>query len=261
MGTELKRAGIADGDCYEALNLTRPELIGAIHRAYVDAGATVLVTNTFQANPAALARHGQQTNLTQIIEASITLARSALAGHGWVLADIGPFQSPDGAAIQSILNACGLADGILLETFSDPNDAALIARASASLTNPKPALVSFTFDGATMRTFRDASPEDCVRAAQAMGAVALGVNCGREMTIDRCAEVLRRYRAETSLPLFARVNAGTPKNGVYPHSPQEMGTLMPKFIEAGATMIGGCCGTTPGYIEAFRDALAKARSV
>src|SRR5437868_37975 len=90
MGTELQRAGMAPSACYEAWNLSRPEKVQAIHRAYVAAGAEVLLTNTFQANLPALARHHQQDNLTAIIQAGLTHARTVVRRAGWVLADIGP---------------------------------------------------------------------------------------------------------------------------------------------------------------------------
>jgi 5-methyltetrahydrofolate--homocysteine methyltransferase len=255
MGTELRRAGIGDGECYEAWNLTRPEIVREIQRAYAAAGATILVTNTFQANPVALSRHRQQTNPTRIIEAGITLARSSLAGNGWVLADIGPFPHPEPLAINWILDACADADGILLETFSDPVEAELFLGVNASMPKPKPALVSFTFDGATMRTFRGVAPEDCAQAAAAMNVLALGVNCGRDMTIEKCAAVSARYRAATPLPLFARVNAGTPTDGIHPYSPADMADLLPNLFKAGVTMVGGCCGTTPRHIAAFREVI------
>src|SRR5690348_7217034 len=89
MGTELQRAGIGPGECYEAWNLTHPRKVRSIHRAYVEAGATVLLTNTFQANPPALTRHHQEQKLTAIIQAGLAHARAALSGSGWVLADIG----------------------------------------------------------------------------------------------------------------------------------------------------------------------------
>jgi 5-methyltetrahydrofolate--homocysteine methyltransferase len=86
--------------------------------------------------------------------------------------------------------------------------------------------------------------------------VALGVNCGRDITIDDCAEIICRYRTVTDLPLFARPNAGTPTNvdgqWVYPHTPEQMAAELPKLLEAGVSMVGGCCGTTPAHIAAFR---------
>ncbi len=90
-----------------------------------------------------------------------------------------------------------------------------------------------------------------------MKVVALGVNCGREMTMEKCAEILRRYRTVSSLPLFARVNAGTPRDGVYPLGPEKLAAGVPSLLEAGATMVGGCCGTTPGHIQAFREVVKQ----
>lgn len=259
MGTELQQAGIAAGACYEAWNVTQPDKVRAIHQAYVDAGAEVLLTNTFQANPSALIRHRQEDNLAAIIQAGIAQARAALPHAGWVLADVGPLSTAELKAVWPILNACREADGLLLETFSDPGAAAMFARANASGLGPKkPLLVSFTFDGRTMRTFEDASPEKCAREAAAMNVVALGVNCGRDLDAAACAEILERYRTTTALPLFARPNAGTPTaTGGYPRAPLEMAAQLMPLLKAGASMIGGCCGTTPAHIHAFRAVIDR----
>jgi 5-methyltetrahydrofolate--homocysteine methyltransferase len=262
MGTELQRAGITPGECYEAWNLTHPDTVRAVHRAYVDAGAEVLLANVFQANPPALTRHHLEESLAAVIQSGLALARAVLPPGRWLLADIGPWTHPclsttDLSAIWPTLNACRDADAFLLETFSDAADAAVFARANRSGLGPKkPLLVSFTFDGSTLRTFRDTSPEKCAQAAADMGATALGVNCGRNLDISACAEVLRRYRAVTDVPLFARPNAGTPTDaGRYPFSPQDMAARLPLLLDAGAAMIGGCCGTTPEHIQAFRPVI------
>ncbi len=255
MGTELQRAGCVHGECCEAWNLSRPDKVRAIHQSYADAGADVLLTNSFQANSLALARHGQDQNLGIIFEQALLNARAA-AGHAWVLADIGPLSTTELGVVWPILNACGAADGLFLETFSAPAQAAIFARANASRLGPhKPLLVSFTFDGTTQRTFDGTSPEQCAHAADMMGAAALGVNCGRNLDIVKCAQILRRYRAQTGLPLFARPNAGSPNDVRAPYAPQEMAKLLPHLLDAGAVMIGGCCGTTPEHIRAFRTAL------
>ena len=258
MGTELQRAGIGDGECYEAWNLTQPEKIRTIHQSYVDAGAEVLLSNTFQANPPGLARFYQDENLTPIIRAGLAHARAALPRSGWVLADIGPLSTVELKAVWPILNACHDADGLLLETFSDPAEVDVFVRANRSGLGPKkPVLASFTFDGATLRTFQDATPEKCARAAANMGVSALGVNCGRNLALSACVEILRRYRAITDLPLFARPNAGNPTTFTQPHeytqTPEEMAAELPLLFEAGAVMVGGCCGTMPQHIRAFRS--------
>ena len=256
MGTEIQRAGIREGECYEAWNLTHPEIIRAIHVSYVESGAEVLLANTFGANPTALSRHQQEDNLPAIIREGVALARGALTRPGWVLADFGPVGATALDEKGLILEASRDADGLLLETSGDPAEAEALVRANRSGLG-KPILVSFTVDGETLRTFRDVTPEQCAQAASEMGADALGVNCGRELDMAACAEILGRYRATTTLPLFARPNAGTPAGKVYPRSPDEMAAGVRKLIEAGAVMVGGCCGTTPQHIRAFRDIVDK----
>jgi methionine synthase I (cobalamin-dependent) len=107
-----------------------------------------------------------------------------------------------------------------------------------------------------LRTFRGLTPEEGARRAAALGVAALGVNCGREIEMADCAEILRRYRAVTDLPLFARPNAGTPTKDkerlFYPRTPEEMAGGLPAILAAGAALVGGCCGTTPAHIAAFR---------
>jgi 5-methyltetrahydrofolate--homocysteine methyltransferase len=254
MGTQLQSAGIGDGECYEAWNLTQPEKIRAIHRSYVEAGAEILVANTFQANPQALARHRQENNLTAILSAGLGHARSALTSGGWVLASIGPLATMDSLTVTAIVKSCLEADGILLETFSDPAEAATFARAAQSASGALlPILVSFTFDGKSLRTFRNVTPTECALAASSMGASALGVNCGRDLDLRACAEILKAYRSATQLPLFARPNAGSLSVAKdYPRVPEEMADQLPMLLQAGATMIGGCCGTSPAHIGAFR---------
>jgi len=251
MGTEIQRAGIREGECYEAWNLAQPEKIRAIHTSYVEAGAEVLLANTFGANPTALSRHQQEDNLTAIIKAGVALARGALTRPGWVLADFGPVGATALNEMGLILEASRDADGLLLETIAEPAEAEALVSANRSGLG-KPILVSFTFDGRTRRTFRDFTPEHCAQAAAALGVDALGVNCGRELDMAGCAEILGQYQAVTSLPLFARPNAGTPMGNKYPRSPEEMAAGVQKLLEAGAAMVGGCCGTTPGHIRAFR---------
>ena len=120
MGTELQRAGLRVGECAELWNLTRPELVRAIHQSYRDAGARCLLTNTFQANPLALERHGLRDRLQEINQAAVALARSAADADCFVLGDIGPLG--DGGkeeAISELVTALRDADGLLLETCSD----------------------------------------------------------------------------------------------------------------------------------------------
>jgi 5-methyltetrahydrofolate--homocysteine methyltransferase len=264
MGTELQRAGIRQDECYEHWNLTHAEKVQAIHRAYVDAGATCLATNTFQANPKALARHGLQDQLGSIAQAAVKLARAAAGLERFVLLDIGPFELPDLLESWEIIKDLRGADGLLLETWSDVESVGKFLRvAGRELSAELPVLVSFTYwrppPDHQLRTFTNCTPEACARMADQGGAAALGVNCGRDLAMDDILEVLRRYRALTDLPIFAGPNAGTPTQTggrwIYPHTPAQMAARLPALLDAGAIMVGGCCGTTPETIAAFRRSI------
>jgi 5-methyltetrahydrofolate--homocysteine methyltransferase len=278
MGTELQRAGMKPNECYELWNVTHPGRVQAIHRAYVGAGAEVLLTNTFQANPTVFRKHGLDARVEEISTAGVALARNHGAKAPFVGASIGPYDAAHAdimrhgwTAYASMVRPLLCADALVFETCSD-------VIATACLCNGLPKaiskgvkhlhdmvkLVSFSF-------FRDAKGELRTGAGftprgiairiprKCAGVAALGVNCGRDITIDDCAEILRRYRTVTDLPLFARPNAGTPTRvgdqWVYPHSPEQMAAKLPALLEAGATMIGGCCGTTPAHIAAFRPVI------
>jgi 5-methyltetrahydrofolate--homocysteine methyltransferase len=260
LGSELRRAGLPDGACCEAWNLSEPGRVRQVHRGYVEARAACLLTNTFQANPAALARHGLERQLELIVRAAVEHARAAAGPGCLVLGSIGPGMESalEGAASPALAAFRGV-DGLLLETFSCL-PAALI-RACAALFGEEdvPVLVSLTYRGTPageLDTHTGELPEALARQARVSGAAALGVNCGRDIGMAEVVEVLRRYRRETDLPLFARPNAGTPaRTGdgwVYPRTPEEMATRLPDVLQAGASLVGGCCGTTPAHIAAFR---------
>jgi methionine synthase I (cobalamin-dependent) len=265
MGTELQRAGIGDGECYELWNLTHPERVRGIHQAYVDAGAEVLLTNTFQANPAALAARALAAQVAPIHRAGLRLARGAAGDDRFVLLDAGPFGESGCRRAATVLvrrASAGSADAVLVETCSEIDDLAELirCRARADVTSTAvPVLLSWTFlrreDGA-LCTLHGDTPEECVTSARRYAIAALGVNCGRDIGMEDVIEIIRRYRSETDLPLFARPNAGTPtRDGdrwLYPLTPEAMAARLPALLEAGVSMVGGCCGTTPDHIAACR---------
>ncbi len=266
MGTELQRAGLRPGECHELWNLTHPERVAAVHRAYVEAGAECLLTNTFQANPASLARHGCAERLEEIVRAGVALAREAAGPQRFVLADIGPVERPHAHITPELVRPMRAADGLLVETCSDLETVRAVlsvCRAEWGAGGP-PVLLSLTYlhtPEGELRTFAGLTPEEGARLAEAAGVAALGVNCGREITVADCAEIVRRYRTVTKLPLFARPNAGTPtrtdRGLVYPRSPENMGADLPRLLSAGVSMVGGCCGTTPEYIRVMHNAAGK----
>lgn len=276
MGTEFQRAGARAGECFELWNLTEPDKVRAIHQAYTDAGAECLLTNTFQANPFALASHGLlfypdplfHERLEDINRQAIELARSVKGRRPLVIGDIGPIESttpPDKESddLNRVIRSLRNSDALLLETWSNP----LALRAvqygcrTAGEISGLPILLSLSYrrepsPSRSLVTQSGHPPEWFAAQAKACGVAALGVNCGRDIGMDEVIEIVRRYRQETDLPLFARPNAGTPiRDGdrwLYPHTPTMMAERLPELLKAGVSMVGGCCGTTPEHITAFR---------
>ena len=280
MGSELYQAGLEPGECGEAWNLTRPERVRRVHEAYVAAGACCLLTNTFQANPCVLVRHDREDDLERIIIAGVRLARAVIGREGFVLGDIGPLLisgtdqefsdwSDLGRIVEAFLDPAAEragVDGLLLETCSTARALSAVEyiRRRVLDNNELPILLSLAYlrrpDG-TLVSHSGHAPETFVRHAARHGVTALGVNCGREIDMDDIIEVIKRYRAVTDLPLFARPNAGTPRTDgghlVYPRTPERMAERLPALLEAGIAMIGGCCGTTPAHIAAFRPVVER----
>jgi 5-methyltetrahydrofolate--homocysteine methyltransferase len=263
MGTELQRAGLKPGECGELWNLTHPEKVRAIHQAYVDAGAEVLLTNTFQANPAVLRRHNAADQCEAVCRSAVELARQAAGPNRWVLADIGPWQLNDETAgLPRLITALSQAepDGFLIETCSDVTITMGVAKALGErIPTPQPVLVSFTYlqdRENRVRTIHGQFPEQIADKAEKYKLAAVGVNCGREMGMPQFLEVIENYHIDSYRPILVRPNAGTPKQveerWVYPHSPEYMASWLPELLKAGVSMIGGCCGTTPAHIAAFK---------
>jgi 5-methyltetrahydrofolate--homocysteine methyltransferase len=270
MGTELRSRGLSPAECGELWNLTRPELVRQVHAAYAAAGARCFLANTFQANPVALDRHGEASRLEEICRASVALARSVAGSEAFVIGDVGPILTAEGTEFDDLADlrrtVQGLigADAILLETCSSPEALAAAAKmASWPETRHLPVMLSLTYrrhSNDRLTTFSGHGPEWFARQASQNRVAVLGVNCGRDVGLAEMASILSRYRQETDLPLLARPNAGSPTRidgrWVHPLSSREMAERLPDLVAAGATLIGGCCGTTPEHIAACRDVLA-----
>jgi 5-methyltetrahydrofolate--homocysteine methyltransferase len=267
MGTELQRAGLQPGECGERWNLTHPERVHAIHDRYVKAGAHCLLTNTFQANPRTLSTQGLYNKLDQINRAALDLALDAAGLDVFVLGDVGPIPdlTPGIATLDELADLfrmvplLGPADGLLLDTQTTPL-ALMLGQLCRGFFKgaPLPVLVSLTFckKKGQVVTITGHRPADCAKQAGQFDVAALGVNCGRDIGMEETIEIIRQYRQATDLPLFARPNAGTPTRAgqqwVYPHTPAQMAERLPELLEAGVAMVGGCCGTTPEHIAAFK---------
>src|SRR5262245_34023948 len=216
MGTELQRAGLRPGEYGEVWNFTHPERVRKVHQSYRDAGAEVLLTNTLMVNGDVHALYrqlGGTVEYNRLWEAAYELAGPG----GFVLADVGPVAGPsfgrDFDNLAYVVFSSLIfddADGILLETCSSPRVRYALQRLrSRHVGAGKPLLLSLTYWRDPARGIVSASghaPEWFAERAEKWGASALGVNCGRDMTVGDCAEVVRRYRAVTGLPLFAKPN-------------------------------------------------------
>lgn len=216
----------------------------------------------------AFCRHGLADRLTEINEGGLAHARAVGRKIAVVLGDIGPI---DTAAAEELENAERIrevaccfrhADAVVLETWSDPVALLAVRKVAEPLAELAgvPTLLSLTYERRSsprpgLWSHSGHPPEWFAMQAKSYGIAALGVNCGRDIGLDETIEIVRRYRKVTDLPLFARPNAGTPtRDGdrwTYPVTPQIMAERLPELLEAGATMVGGCCGTTPEHIAAL----------
>lgn len=269
MGTELWKAGLRQDEDGSLWNLQHPERVAAVHAAYARAGAEVVLTNTFQANPSSLLVRGQLHRLTDVFRSGVALARASSPAPPFVLADVGAFEASASERVrhfrecQELLGIVQGVDALLAETWTDLPSLLSLLRANADCASPLPMLVSVTYvrePNGRVATAQGEAPRNwAVQMAQQPGVAALGVNCGRDIGMDEVLEIVRRYRDYTDLPLFARPNAGTPTQGdgdwSYPRTPEILAQRLPELFAAGATMIGGCCGTTPATIAAFGQAV------
>jgi homocysteine S-methyltransferase len=273
MGTMLYGKGVFVNVCYDQLNLTQPKLVQGIHEEYVRAGAELLETNTFGANPVKLAGYGLAEHTEEINRVAAQLARKAANGRALVLGAIGPLgiriepfgptsrdEARDYFARAAHGLAEGLVDGFILETFGDLEEvhqALLAARATADL--PIIAQMTVGEDGGTAL---GTDAETLARALTEWGADVVGLNCstGPAMMLD----AIERMAQVTDRPLSAQPNAGLPRSvgdrRIYLSSPEYMANYARRLIAAGVTFIGGCCGTTPEHIHRIRDVVRKAES-
>jgi 5-methyltetrahydrofolate--homocysteine methyltransferase len=271
-GTEFqKRGGLAPGEPADLWNVSRPGDVEAVARAYVEAGSRVILTNTFRANAMSLGAHLSASELAEVNRRGAQISRLAADGKVRVFASIGPTGKmlaagevePDAVsaafAAQAEALAAGGAEALLLETFSEVEEARLAIRAAK--TTGLPVLVSFAFDSGKNkdRTMMGTTPEQAAVAAVEEGADAIGANCGAGP--ESFAGIARRFRqAAPGLAVWIKPNAGLPVievgKAVYTMTPEVFVTYLPGLIEAGASFVGGCCGTSPDFVRALSRSLS-----
>lgn len=268
-GTELDKLGCPPGFCREEWNVTRPELIEQVARSYVQAGAQILLTNTFGANKFVLDRHERGQQVEAFNRAGAAICKKAAGTSAKVFASIGPSSKIvmigevsedelfDAFSTQAKALAEGGADGLVVETMTELAEATTAVKAAK--TTGLPVVGSMTFDSGPNRTntMMGVTPDQAVEALTAAGADIIGCNCG--IGIENYVEVSTMLRAATKLPLWVKANAGLPEieNGqiVYKVTPAEYATRAKDLVKAGVNIIGGCCGTSPDFIRALRETL------
>ncbi len=272
MGTMLHSHGVGFDTCFDELNLSQPDAVGQIHREYVDAGANLLLSNTFGANRFKLSKHGLERRVADINRAGVEVARRAAGPSSrevLVAGDVGPLGvriAPFGrvqaeqarvAFAEQIEALCEAgADLIVLETISDlyeMQEAIKAARQVCAL--PLVSSMTFTRDD---RTVLGDEPTAVARALQAAGADVIGVNCsGGPAQLLRILRLMRQ--AVPAGEFWVKPNAGWPEQVggriMYPADPDYFAEYAVSFRDAGAGIVGGCCGTTPQHIAAMRRAL------
>jgi 5-methyltetrahydrofolate--homocysteine methyltransferase len=276
MGTQLMIAGLEQGNCGEAWNLIHPERVLAIQRGYVEAGSDCLLTNTFGGSRIMLNRHSHAEDVVAINAAAVRISREAFGRRlGYVIGDIGPFgglMEPYGDFTESqvrtaLLEQAGAlvdagADAIIIETQTSLEElrlGLLAARQAGATCVIGSMAYDVTLDGSTFRTMMGIDPERAAGFMEEHGADIVALNCGTGMDMERARQAVLRYRKTTNLPVMAQPNAGQPKlvamRVVYDETPEQMVAGVIPLLEAGAGIVGACCGSTPDHIRAFRQAI------
>ncbi|HEX8944557.1 MAG TPA: bifunctional homocysteine S-methyltransferase/methylenetetrahydrofolate reductase [Gemmatimonadaceae bacterium] len=265
MGTMLYSKGVFINQCYDELNVRAPDMVRDVHRQYVAAGAEVIETNSFGANRVKLTQHGLQDQVHQLNRAAALLAREAAGDRALVAGAVGPLgvriepygpTSADEAFEIFREQMAGLKDGgvdlFILETFSDLLEIEQAVRAARAVDPTLPIVAQMTV-GSDGRTPYGATPEDVARSLDSWGVDVIGLNCSvGPQTILECIEKMAPH---TRKKLSAQPNAGMPRDvggrSMYMASPEYMGTYARHLVQAGAKIVGGCCGTTPDHIHSM----------
>lgn len=262
-GTELQARGLPVGSNPDSWNLSHPERVEQVARAYAEAGSQIILTNTFRANCVAM-KDLSEAELDQVNRAGVEISRRA-AGQAKVFASIGPTgkmilsgevtsaEVLAAFAAQARSLAAAGADALVVETMSDLDEARLAVEAAR--TTGLPVVASFAFDSGKNkdRTMMGATPEAVAKAMTEAGASAVGANCG--VGVEKAVPICQRLHAATDLPIWMKPNAGLPvMDGTAVHydtSSAFFASHLGALREAGASFVGACCGSTPEFIQAL----------
>ena len=274
MGTMLMARGLTPGACPEARALDRPELLEEVSALFAAAGADLVQANTFGASPLKLALYGLDGRAAEINARAVEAARKGAAGRALVYGSVGPsgrLLEPYGDAseeavlasfaVQARALADSGVDAIVVETMTDATEAALAVRAAKDAAPAVPVVATMTFDRTPRGffTIMGVTVERACRVLEAAGADAVGSNCGNGS--DAMVEIAAEFRRHSAKPVAIQSNAGLPRTTaaglVYPESPGYMADRVRTLIGLGVTIVGGCCGTGPEHVRAFREAVDR----
>jgi len=267
MGTMLYAKGVFINQCYDELVLRSPDLVRDVHAEYVNAGADLIETNTFGANRPKLTQYGLEGQVVAINRKAAQVAREAAGEQRVVAGAVGPLGvrlEPYGPTSRAEARAHfyeqmtalaeGGADCFILETFADLEELEQAVLAARDVEHAMPVIAQATV-GLELRTSFGASPEDIARALDKWGVDVIGLNCS--VGPQTILEAIERMAAVTTRKLSAQPNAGMPRDvggrSMYMASPEYMATYARHLIQAGAKIVGGCCGTTPEHIKAMSE--------
>ena len=274
--TQLQSRGLPADVMAETANITHPDLVVDLGKAYVAAGARFITTNTFAANRLNLERRRVKQDVDELNRSGAALARQAVGrGKALVAGSIGPsgkILAVREAAAEELTSvfaeqaealAAGGADVIVLETFSELAEILLALKAVKDATG-LPVIASMSFDSGPQRTqtMMGAQAGDCAAALADAGADVVGCNCGAG--IEHVLPTVVALRAASKLPLWVKPNAGMPDledgRAVYKQTPEEFAAHVPQLVEAGANIVGGCCGTGPEHIKRVAVLVGKRKA-
>lgn len=263
-GTNLQQRGLPAGASAEVWVLENPETIRQLNQAFIDAGADILLTCTFGGTRRRLEASNLADKFTEVNRKAVEITKAAASGKNVLVAgSIGPLghmlaplgtvsveEAVEDFKAQAQLLCEGGVDLIVIETQYDINEASAAIRGVRAVDSALPLVVSFSYDRG-IRTMMGVGPEDMAKTIGAMAVDILGVNCGRSLQDN--LQVLQQLQRATDKPIWFKPNAGMPETDseglpTYSVSPEEMGELVPIWIDAGASIIGGCCGTSPGHL-------------
>lgn len=270
MGTMLFQRGLKPGECPEALNLTEPNTLTDVARAYLEAGAEIVQTNTFGGSPLKLEQYDLDGRTEDINRQAVESVRRAVGDRAYVSGSCGPCgkllipygdTAPEQVFESAVRQMKALVEAgvdiICVETMTDVTEAALNVRAAKAVAEDIPVMATMTFDRTPKGffTIMGVTIENAVDELTKAGANIIGSNCGHGSEL--MIKIAKEFKIRSKCPLIIQSNAGLPEivdgSPVYPESPGFMAERARELIAIGVSIIGGCCGTTPDHIRALRD--------